>query len=404
MLTVLSLFDDRSKPKGSRDPLGIEAIWSFLGRKVVGNLTTITNNLDNFIVALLCCYHGNSRSTDLNAIQQDFMRAEQLADYLRLALNENASFLGITRAKANHKNSFYPLGLSEEAQILSNQLSYGLWGLYSTAMQVAKLIQGSERKLTSTGQDLIQRLLIRLGDDNWNDFVKVASKENASAEDIKRLAKPFNDLLADDEIKQAMVNSLLGWQSVSALQRELFAKAQDYLSSKYTEQINAQQFCAWVVEQHGISDDLKCTLQQIQSIEPLLVLAATLMDWLQGQRNKSRNDLVSELQPALTGIAFKEEWTQVLKLPHKSPFLANLHQCANSADAAGVINVLLEQNKTVMKQRGGASWLEWEGERLKVRVPNDKPILRERLVEFCQTWRNNYFIGSFLYITKAGLK
>lgn len=122
MLTVLSIMDDRSRPKGSRDPLGIEAIWSYMGRKVVGNLTTVTGNLDNFMVALLCCHHANVSADQPDQIQTNYLRAEQLAAYLRLAAG-NENFLGITRAKTNFKNGVLPLGKNEAAQILSNQLS-----------------------------------------------------------------------------------------------------------------------------------------------------------------------------------------------------------------------------------------------------------------------------------------
>jgi len=79
MLTVLSLMDDRSRPKGCRDPLGIEAIWSYMGCEVVGNLTTVTSNLDNFLVTLLCCQHANVSADQPDQIQKNYLRAEQLA-------------------------------------------------------------------------------------------------------------------------------------------------------------------------------------------------------------------------------------------------------------------------------------------------------------------------------------
>jgi len=37
--------DSRAAVKGSRDPLGIQAIWTRLGRHVVGNLTTVSNSV-----------------------------------------------------------------------------------------------------------------------------------------------------------------------------------------------------------------------------------------------------------------------------------------------------------------------------------------------------------------------
>ena len=52
-MAFLSLLDDRAKPKGSRDPLGFELVWSHYGRQVIGNLTTVTASLNNFAVALV---------------------------------------------------------------------------------------------------------------------------------------------------------------------------------------------------------------------------------------------------------------------------------------------------------------------------------------------------------------
>lgn len=402
MLTVLSLFDERSRPKGSRDPLGIEAVWSFLGRKVVGNLTTVTSNLDNFIVALLCCRHGNSQSTELGAIQEAYMRAEQLAAYLRLAQDKDA-FLGITRARANHRQCVYPLGISAEAQILSNQLSYGLWGLYSTAMQVAGLIKGAERKPTDRGSRLIEQLLACLGDECWQDFVQVAGKEAATPADIQRLAKPFGDMLSAPDIRLAMVNALLGWQSSASLQSELFCKARAYLGNKTTASTSAHKFCTWLMGQMDITDELKRAVVQIQAIEPLLVLAATVMSWLQGQRNRPRSKVSNDLEQCLEALGFRDDWKAVGNLPHKG-FLTELLAAASKKDARELIDVLLRQNRSVMSQRGGASWLEWEGDRLKVRVTNDRATLPKILAEHCQSWENSYFIGSFLSIAKEGVR
>lgn len=401
MLTVLSLFDERSRPKGSRDPLGIEAIWSFLGRKVVGNLTTVTSNLDNFIVALLCCRHANAQSTELTAIQEAYMRAEQLAAYLRLAQGNDA-FLGITRARANHRQDLYPLGISAEAQILSNQLSYGLWGLYSTAMQVAGLITGAERKPSGRGNTLIEQLLFGLGDECWLDFVQVAGKPVATPEDIQRLAVPFAKMLSAPDIRVAMVDALLGWQATASLQSEMFRRAREYLASKATGSTSARHFCAWLLDHPDTSAELRRSIEQIQAVEPLLVLASTVMGWLQGQRNRPRSELVDDLQPRLAPLGLKDYWKAVGNLPHKG-FLSELLSAAGARDARELIDVLLRQNRSVMRQRGGAPWLELEGDRLKVRVTNDRATLPERLDVHCQSWENSYFIGSFLSIAKEAV-
>jgi len=216
--------DDRSRPKGSRDPLGIEAIWSFMGRKVVGNLTTVTSNLDNFMVALLCCHHANACSDLSDQIQTNYLRAEQLAAYLRLAAG-NENFLGITRAKANFNNGYLPLGKSEAAQILSNQLSYGLWGLYSTAMQVAGLITGSDRRLKPQGSKLVAEMVACMGDAQWQSFHQLALNDEVSLERVQALAPAFNGLLRNTGVRRVVVSALLQWQSARRLQLELYGWA-----------------------------------------------------------------------------------------------------------------------------------------------------------------------------------
>jgi hypothetical protein len=54
MLTTpfLTDLDSRAAVKGSRDPLGIQPIWTRLGRHVVGNLTTVSNSVRDFTTLL----------------------------------------------------------------------------------------------------------------------------------------------------------------------------------------------------------------------------------------------------------------------------------------------------------------------------------------------------------------
>ncbi|WP_334666804.1 hypothetical protein, partial [Streptomyces cyaneofuscatus] len=110
MLTIFSAFDERARPKGSRDPLGAEATWSHMGRKLVGNLTTVTSSLDNFIVALLCCEFAN-RPARVADVQERYLRCEQMGAYLRLAQREvNNGLLGVSRARSNFATGSVRLG------------------------------------------------------------------------------------------------------------------------------------------------------------------------------------------------------------------------------------------------------------------------------------------------------
>jgi hypothetical protein len=54
----LTLEDPRAKIQGSRDPLGVQPIWTRFGRGVVTNLTTVRRSVRGFAVLLLGRYLG----------------------------------------------------------------------------------------------------------------------------------------------------------------------------------------------------------------------------------------------------------------------------------------------------------------------------------------------------------
>lgn len=61
----LTDLDSRAAVKGSRDPLGIQSIWTRLGRHVVGNLTTVTNSVRDFTTTLLGYYFAERVADDV---------------------------------------------------------------------------------------------------------------------------------------------------------------------------------------------------------------------------------------------------------------------------------------------------------------------------------------------------
>ena len=83
----LTLEDPNAKIKGSRDPLGAQAIWTAFGRQVIANLTTQTNSRRGFTILLLGRYLAEraiedgriSRELGLDA----FLCFEQIGAYVR---------------------------------------------------------------------------------------------------------------------------------------------------------------------------------------------------------------------------------------------------------------------------------------------------------------------------------
>src|SRR5205823_6790663 len=103
MLTTpfLTDLDSRAAVKGSRDPLGIQPIWTRLGRHVVGNLTTVSTSVRDFTTTLLGYYFAERVENEEggDGALAVFLRWEQLASYARGGINGDWDFRGTERAK-----------------------------------------------------------------------------------------------------------------------------------------------------------------------------------------------------------------------------------------------------------------------------------------------------------------
>src|SRR5215211_5537294 len=101
MLTTpfLTDLDSRAAVKGSRDPLGIQQIWTRMGRHVVGNLTTVSNSVRDFTTLLLGYYFAERIADEQGPGTElaTFLKWEQLAAYARAAVNRDYAFRGTDR-------------------------------------------------------------------------------------------------------------------------------------------------------------------------------------------------------------------------------------------------------------------------------------------------------------------
>lgn len=400
MLTIFSAFDERARPKGSRDPLGAEATWSHMGRKLVGNLTTVTGSLDNFIVALLCCEFANLPAREAD-VQERYLRCEQMGAYLRLAQREvNNGLLGVSRARSNFAAGSVRLGKGEDAQLLADQASYGLWGLYSTALESVGLIEGHRRRPTGAGKALLDRIVASFGDDNWNTLALLAGHEQVGKAEIEGLAPAFDAMLRDPALRAAAVEALLARQKDCVLQGELYALATAYLDANGEDSLDL--FHAWLLGESDASPQMLAVMTQIHELDPVLRRADQTMSWLQSHADTPLQKLAGELAAALVGIAPGDSWRQLPELPHRD-FLADFHDACVAGRPKDVIHAVLAQNKRVMALRGGAAWVEIDtGQRLVVRVRSDSPQGLQAFAVGDGGWHHSYFLSSFLAIASQG--
>ncbi len=162
----LTEVDPRAAIKGSRDALGFTPVWARFGREVVGNLTTVTSSLRGFTTLLLGLYFVERVVSSGKASEEErsnlFLKFEQLAAYARLSYGkgngEATGLLGLVRATRRLRDGqgSAPISAGVDGQILSNQKTNGLWGLYTVAARESGMVERDGHALTPWAQEFIE--------------------------------------------------------------------------------------------------------------------------------------------------------------------------------------------------------------------------------------------------------
>jgi len=406
-VAFLSLLDDRARPKGSRDPLGFELIWSYFGRRVIGNLTTITSSMDNFAVAILGFYWANQivefnpdESVRQKKIREFFLRYEQLTGYIRYYGNAS-DIMGITRIKSRileEKNNL-TLGMSADEQILSDQASYGLWGLYSTAARDTKLVMGSERKVTELGERIAASIINQLGTASDQLLSMLNSEKVLDRQTLQSLGNTFIRAIHHSSVQESLLEALMSGGDVKGVQNELWNITRN-IKSQIKEQETVPGFLNMILEKES-SDQLRSFITDIQNIERLLVALNNIFHYCRRKDGEKLDVLLKELNDRYS-YSHLPDMLPELDFPRRDR-LSHILDAIRANDNSQVINSLLSLNKEVMQQRSGAPWVELEaGKTLRVKVKSETSELRSQ-EDIENKWDYDYFLGSFLNIAKLQL-
>jgi len=409
MMAFLSLLDDRAKPKGSRDPLGFEVVWSYFGRKVIGNLTTITSSMDNFSVAILGFYWANKLvPTEVTEdrgkqVRNWFIRYEQLTGYIRHHGGAK-DVMGITRIKNRiHEGKKVSFGDDAEQQILSDQASYGLWGLYSSASRDTGLIKGEDRYPTDIGQEIALTIIKELGSSTDELFRLMQTDDALDAKNLKKYASAFMRAIQHERVRVKLLDTLMsGDKSDDSYesQKELWQKTQIIFKNSKSEEKpdHIGSFVEAVLNQEP-SDTLSNALTDIKNMERLLVAINDIFHFTRSQDGISLHDLLKK---------FNDRPYQYLpaQLPvgdfHHRQQLTSILEAFHQADFERVIHEILHLNKIVMHDRGAAPWVELKTKKICVKVKSEISTLK-KMEQLETDWDYDYFLGSFLQITRQQL-
>jgi len=404
-MAFLSLLDDRAKPKGSRDPLGFELVWTHFGRKVVGNLTTITSSMDNFAVAILGFYWAEQRAAGLSEqdrhehIKHSFLRYEQLTGYLR-CLAGAGDVLGITRVRQRlEKNEPLSLGLATGQQILSDQASYGLWGLYSAAARDTGLVEGQDRIPTTLGRELAEMILARLGSQATALQALIDSGRPFRKGQLESLAGSFIDAIRQPALQERLLECLMAGPPGHQLQRAFWREVRTLVNGKARSAL--ADYVALIDAVLARTSDLalKEELLAIKAIERAMVAANDLFNLCRRKDGAPMAEVIQWLEANRNYDFLPAEIPADPHMPRRQA-LGQIHGLLRSGDITGALAEVLALNRDVMQQRGGAPWVEVEnGKTLRVRVKTETiQIPGQKDLE--HRWDYDYFIGSFLSIAR----
>lgn len=413
----LTALDTRAAVKGSRDPLGIQQIWTRLGRHVVGNLTTVSSSVRDFTTLLLGYHFASRLAEELGPGSElsTFLKWEQLASYARAAANRDFAFRGTERVRKNlSEGSRVTLSADRAHQILGNQKIYGLWGLYTMPARASGLVEGDPTRLTPPALELVERLYIPI-------------LEERSRKSVQRILSLLRPRAARLDIRGAEsdVVEVVG----RALRRRLLAKESEFyrfhllhggpqdstsgrqrqLAELLESTLGRPDFGWSTLMVNNLAkaargnhwDALAHRLYRIRTSETVLAPVSALFTHMLGLDKKGVDVVTKRL---------REEWGHGLRTVSPEAFGDLRVEIAAGDTAVGdrwigiadalaageygkLVELLVEQNKTVMVARGGAPWIEKRGGKLHVRFHDEHGSLPRR-EDLPGLWRFPYFLDS----------
>jgi hypothetical protein len=410
----LTDIDSRAEVKGSVDPLGAMAIWTRLGRRVVGNLSTVTGSVRDFktLVVGFALLNELRRANDSSEEFSDlsaFLRWEQLIAYARYD-HGDAGFRGLRTVKRRLGESrVVPLSAERDCQILGNQKIYGLWGLFTVPARSSGLLEKEVNELTADASDFVNQLVKPSLSPMWGRLAKWISRDDRrfnldrQAADIKRLGSVWKRHTASERdfwqlhlVKGGKHDRTEGRQLILAELLKPTIKNKSFTLSQVAIRELASRADNTCVP---LAEDLR----SIAACESVLAPAATVFGYLQTLDGQSAGRPVNELRKRWRpgGVRVDRERFERLRpeltQATGSEAVSGLWMAMASDLAEGrweaVIDSMLSINKSVMESRGGAPWVADEGGTLRVRFRDDGGYLPNGS-ELEGLWRFPYFLES----------
>lgn len=420
----LTDLDANARTKGSRDPLGAQAIWTRMGRHVVGNLTTVSNAYRDFTVLMLGYYFAERVAPNVGEGHEleTFLKWEQIASYSRHHAGDQ-TFRGTEKVgRILEVSSRVTISAARSLQTLSNQQLYGLWGLYSVPAAASGLLDQETLRLTPLAHEFVETtyrpILRAAGPDAENRIVSILSREQAA----------FDVEGKDERLAAAIAAAIKGkagqsergfyWKALAeggaadttegrqALMARIFrdhvGKREESWSASFVRSLEKRASA----QQSVTGERLAERLAAVRACESVLAPAVRIFAYAQGLHGQTLDDAAAaikrgfgqratlvdlesfrSLRPELETVRADaaERWNHIAEALHAGQYV----------DA---MRLMIQQNSATMANRGGMPWIELKGSKLHVRMPGDERVdLDPKALR--NLWRFPYFLDSLMAVT-----
>ena len=417
----LTAEDPRARIRGSRDPLGVQPIWTDFGRQVIANLTTVTTSVREFSVLLLGRYFAE-RLVAEEAIEEEealnvFLRIEQLAGYARYLVHGAESVRGITRVKRfTSESNRVTISADTRHMILTDQRVYGIWGLYTAAGRASGLLPHTEIGVEAIARDFIEQAYLPALESQWGKLRQLAihggelpargsnaifqAVANALGPELSSAERDFWPAVLRDAAHAGVESA-----EVAHRQSQLARLMQTYLDGEAPLDRVTVQSLAEAAE--TVSAALAERLRRIDRLEALLVPTDLAFQLLIARHGQWPARVAETLADAWgeSGITFRDNFDNIAPIieqsvgPEQCDLLCQANHALADGDYTHLVDTLLEWNQLVMSYRGSAPWVRRGADgRLDVRHRGREPQLPDP-DEMAERLDNEYFLSSLASIT-----
>jgi hypothetical protein len=412
----LTELDGTAVLKGSRDPLGVQQIWTKLGRRVIGNLTTVSNSVRDFTALLIGLYLAEAAASGTAAAQLPFfLRWEQLAGYARGHVNADWRFRGTERVRTNVQTSNTQiLSTVGKGPILSDQPTYGLWGLYTVPSRLSGLLEADAPRLTPAARDFVERQYLpklAINSQGLRPLLTLLQKDPGTLRldgnplvtavarvlDRKKFSKAEKAFYREHLLEGGPDDSTQGIQRT--LERAMNESFQRSDFEWRPGEVRSLMARARPLGELG--EELADRLQQILDCEAVIAPISRLFGYLLGKRGARLDAIARELRDTWgIGASSMDDQAFAALRPHLPTTEAGtadqwirIASLAREGAYVDLVQEMVAVNRAVMAARGGAAWAEITDGALRVHFQEENGRLPAG-EELPDQWRHPYFLDS----------